>query len=281
MGNRVLVVLGLVLLLVASCLPDPLEVKGVPTIKPKIVVSTQYIPNEGLVVLLTKSFGALEADDDSDPQALLAQIAVADARVVLSNNTQTDTLVNLLNGFYGDVDLSWQPGDVITLNIESPSMGNVTAQTEVQKFIDFDALEAKLAFNGFDDTLVQVTYSAIDPPGQDHYVLTVQRIRQAQLLDDLLDSNAFIKLKDDLDFDGQEFGETFRAFPRNYQPGDTVAITLSRISASYYQYLQVRQDNRFRWTQFLGEPVNYPTNVQGGLGYFNLNQPAVRLVVLE
>lgn len=103
MGNRVLVVLGLVLLLVASCLPDPLEVKGVPTIKPKIVVSTQYIPNEGLVVLLTKSFGALEADDDSDPQALLAQIAVADARVVLSNNTQTDTLVNLLNGFYGNV----------------------------------------------------------------------------------------------------------------------------------------------------------------------------------
>jgi hypothetical protein len=274
-------VLVIICLLLTRCLPEPLEVKGVPTVKPQMVVTSQYIPNEGLLILLTRSFGALDADDDSDPEALLAQIAVIDAVVMVSTELQTDTLINLENGFYAGSNLSWQAGQAVHLVVSSASMGNATAQTQVQSFIDFDSLEAELSFNGFDDTLVQVTYTALDPPGVDQYVITVQRIRQEQLLRDLLDSNAFIKLQDDAAFDGEPFGETFRAFPRNYQPGDTVAITLSRVSADYFEYLQLRQDTRFGWAQFLGEPVNYSSNIQGGLGYFNLNQPAVRFVVLE
>jgi hypothetical protein len=270
---------GLVLLI--GCLPDPLEVKGIPKLKPKIVVSTQFVPDEGVVVLLTKSFGALEGDDDSDPEVLIDQIAVTDALVILKSSTQTDTLTNLSDGFYGGVNIPLVTGDVVDLFISSESMGIVTAQTEVQKFIDFENIEADLYFNGFDDTLVQVTYEAIDPPGPDQYVITVQRIRQNRLLENLLDSYAFVKLKTDTEFEGEVFGETFRAFPRNYQTGDTVAVTLSRVSEEYFTYLKLREDNRFRWTQFLGEPVNYPTNVQGGLGHFNLTQPAVRFFVLE
>jgi hypothetical protein len=268
-------------LVLTGCLPDPLEVKGIPKVKPKIVVSTQFVPDEGVVVLLTKSFGALEGDEDSDPEVLIDQIAVADALVILKSETQTDTLTNLSDGFYGDVNIPLVTGDVVDLFISSESMGIVTAQTEVQKFIDFENIEADLYFNGFDDTLVQVMYEAIDPPGADQYVITVQRIQQNRLLENLLDSYAFVKLKTDTEFEGELFGETFRAFPRNYQRGDTVAVTLSRVSEEYFTYLMLREDNRFRWTQFLGEPVNYPTNVQGGLGHFNLTQPAVRFFVLE
>jgi hypothetical protein len=264
-----------------SCLPEPLEVKGIPKLKPKIVVSSHLVPNEGLVVMLTKSFGALEADDDSDPEELLDQIAVTDAIVIVKSPNRTDTLTNLQTGFYGAVEIPFTTGDKVDLIIVSETLGTVYAQTEVQKFVDFETIEADLSFNGFDDTLVQITYEAFDPPGSDQYLITVQRIRQQSILENLLDSYAFVKLQTDEAFDGKKFGETFRAFPRNYQPGDTVAVTLSRVSEEYFEYLTLRRDNRFSWTQFLGEPVNYGTNVQGGLGYFNLNQPAVRLFVLE
>ena len=267
--------------LLIGCLPEPIELTGIPKLKPKIAVSSHLVPNEGLVVMLTKSFGALEADDNSDPEELLDQIAVTDAVVIIKNLNRTDTLINLQTGFYGGVDIPFTAGDVVDLMVISESLGTVQAQTEVQKFVDFETLEADLSFNGFDDTLVQVTYEAFDPLGPDQYLITVQRIKQKRILENLLDSYAFVKLESDDSFDGQNFGETFRAFPRDYQPGDTVAVTLSRISAEYFEYLTLQRDNRFTWTQFLGEPVNYGSNVQGGLGHFNLNQPAVRLFVLE
>lgn len=267
--------------LVAACLPDPLEVENIPIIKPKIVVSTHLVPNESLLVLLAKSFSALDADDDSDPELVLQQIAVTDAIVILKSLAQTDTLQNFNNGFYGGVNINFVEGDVYELTAISESLGTVTAQTEVQKFVDFESIEAELSFNGFDDTLVQVTYTAIDPPGKNQYVFTVQRIRSQSITNNLLDPNAFTRLLTDAGFDGQKFGETFRSWPRNYQPGDTVAITMTNISEEYYNFLQLREDNRYSFTQFLGEPVNYGTNVNNGLGYFNLNQPAVRIIVLE
>src|SRR3979490_3155982 len=43
----------------SGCLPDPLDVKNVPTLQPHIVVSSQVIPGQSIAILLTKSIGAL------------------------------------------------------------------------------------------------------------------------------------------------------------------------------------------------------------------------------
>src|SRR3990170_7404578 len=67
-----------------GCLPEPLDVQGIPVVKPQIVVSTQIIPDQSVVVLLTKTFGALDASDDSDLEELLKQIAVDDASVTIT-----------------------------------------------------------------------------------------------------------------------------------------------------------------------------------------------------
>jgi hypothetical protein len=56
---------------------------------------------------------------------------------------------------------------------------------------------------------------------------------------------------------------------------------LASISKPYYDFLKVRSDNRFSFVEFAGEPINYPTNVQGGYGFFNLHTPDVRIFVLE
>jgi hypothetical protein len=264
-----------------SCLPDPLEVRGVPDIKPQIVVSSQILSDQSLVVMLTKSFGALDATDESDPQELLNQIAINDAQVTLTGAMGTDTLNFISSGIYGGLTNPLQGDQSYTLNVSSPSMGNVSASTVVKNQVQFEEIEAELIFNGFDDTLAQVTYKFNDLPGRNFYMINVQRIRQQNLQEQLLNPRAFIRLLTDEAFDGKTHSERFRVFPTDFSDGDTLAVYLSNISEEYYRFIKLRVDNRFSFVEFLGEPINYPSNVVGGKGFFNLYLPDIRTFTLS
>ncbi len=266
----------------SSCLPEPLEVENIPTVKPQIVVSSQMVPNESLVILLTRTLSALDASNDSDPEDLINQIAVNDAFVTMAGPGGVDTLVFVDNGLYaGPLAVSFQPGQSYTLNVESESLGKVSATTSVQPLITFDEIEVELYLNGFNDTLAQITYVVDDPVARNHYMINVQEVERVDAIANLINPRAFTRLVEDNAFNGQQFGEQFRVFPRDYNPGDTIAISLSNISEEYYQFMQLRLDNRFSLVEFLGEPINYPTNVEGGKGFFNLYLPDVRFFVLE
>jgi hypothetical protein len=264
-----------------SCLPEPIPLTDLEKVTPQIVVSTQIVPEEGLVVLLTKTFGALDANEDSDPQELLAQIAVADAVVVITGPLQADTLLSLGSGLYGGVSIPFQSGDTYRLDVSSRSLGKITATTTVVPQVTFESIEAELYFNGYDDTLAQITHAFADPAAKNWYMLNVQRIERDDLVENLLNPSAFMRLLEDTDFDGQRYEETFRAFPRNFTTGDTVTVSLSNISQDYYRFLDMRIDNRFSFIEYLSEPVNYPSNVVGGKGFFNLYIPDIRVFVME
>jgi len=268
-------------MLVWSCIPDPLEVKGVPKVKPQILVSTQILPGQALVVLLTKTVGALDASEDSDPEQLIEQIAVNDAEVTIAGPAGTYTLSFLENGVYGGVMIPFQEREVYSLKIVSENLGTVTAETTVQPLITFADIDAELYYNGFNDTLAQITYSLQDPVEKNYYMINVQEVERMDALENAVNPRAFTKLVVDDDFNAQLFSDQFRVFPRDYQPGDTIAVSLSNISADYYRFMKLRIDNRFSFVEFLGEPVNYPTNVQGGKGFFNLYLPDVRFFVFE
>jgi hypothetical protein len=270
-----------VLNVLVSCLPEPLAIDGLPVVKPEIVVSTQIVPDRSLVVLLTKTFGALEGSDDSDPQELLRQIAVDDAIVVITGRNRIDTLVNLGYGFYGDVIIPFESGDEYGLYARSETLGEITSTTTVKEQIQFEDIYAGLWTNGFGDTLAQVTHAFIDPPGKNWYMLNVQEVEREDIIENLLNPNAFMRLHDDIDFEGTELEETFHVFPRDYHPGDTIVVSLSNISNDYYDFLKLRVDNRFSLVQYLSEPVNYPSNINGGKGFFNLYIPDVKVFVLE
>jgi hypothetical protein len=279
--NIILSVLSGLMMLVCSCIPDPLDVEGLPVVKPQIVVSSQIVSDQSLVILLSKSFGALDASDDSDPEDLWEQIAVVGASVTLSGPNGTDTLAEITNGVYGGVLIPFQEGESYTLNVNSSSLGEVTATTTVRPFVPFDEIAASIFFNGFDDSLAQISYRINDPHGKNWYMINVQEVEQEDAIANLLNPRAFTKLMEDDAFDGSTYEETFRVVPRDYGVGDTIAVSLSNVSEEYYRFLKLRQDNRFNLTQFLSEPVNYPTNVQGGKGFFNLYIPDIRIFTLE
>ncbi len=271
----------LLIWVVAGCLPDPLEVKNIPKLKPEIVVATQIIPDQSLVVLLTKTFSALDADTDSDPESLLQTIGVADAVVTLIGPAGTNTLSALGNGLYGGLNIPFKAGEAYTLRVNSPTMGEVYATTTVMPQILFNDIKANLYLNGFGDTLAQITYSVQDPLEKNYYLLNVQEVEREDLIQNIINPRAFTRLEEDTAFNGKLFQDQFRVFPRDYAPGDTIAVSLSNVSADYYKFLRLRLDNRYSFVEFLSEPVNYPTNIIGGKGFFNLYIPDFRIFVLE
>jgi Domain of unknown function (DUF4249) len=267
--------------LLVSCLPDPLEVSSVPHPPVQIVVSSQILPDQSLLVLLTKTFSALEASDDSDPETLLDLIAVNDALVAIEGPSGTDTLEFLGRGAYGGTLISFQNDDEYTLYVRSAELGEVRATTVVKPTVKFTSLDAELFYNGFGDTLAQVTYSLADSDEANFYMINVQEIEREDLVDNLLNPRAFTVLLTDDGFNGHAHSDMFRVFPRDYQPGDTIAVSLSNISKEYYDFMQLRMDNRFSFVEFVSEPVNYPSNVVGGKGYFNLYVPDVHIFLFD
>lgn len=262
-------------------MPDPLEVKNIPKVKPEIVVSSQILPNQGLLVFLTRTIGALDASNESDPEELLAQIAVTDAEVVVEGASGSYRLDSLRDGLYGGITIPFIVGEQYTLKVKSEWLGEVQATTTVLPQITFESVEATLYYNNFNDTLAQISYRLRDPASANYYMINVQEVEREDFVENLINPRAFTTLVDDKTFNGGMFEETFRVFPRDYQPGDTIAVSLSNISDEYYEFIRLRLDNRFSFVEFLGEPTNYPTNVIGGRGFFNLYVPDVRIFVLE
>ncbi|NOT76942.1 MAG: DUF4249 domain-containing protein [Cyclobacteriaceae bacterium] len=265
--------------LMAGCIPDPLPVTDIEKPETKIVVSSQLVPGTGLVVFVTKSVGALEAGGNSDPEVLLEKIAIADATVTLRHGTQSDVLNNLGNGLYGGFNTPWSSGDVYELTVETSTLGTVSAITQVPQAIGFTSVDVQFYPTGF-DSLLQVDYSLNDPVGRNFYMVSVQKFSQKQNLQSIINPRIFTHLTDDTSFDGKLFEEDFRTLFRSFSKGDSVAVVMSNVSEDYYKFLKLRND-RFRFSEFSSEPFNYPTNVKGGYGFFNLHAPDIRVFVLE
>jgi hypothetical protein len=200
-----------------SCLPDPLGVKTVPRIRPQLVVSTQIIPDESLLVLLTRTFRALDAHDDTDVEQLVELIAVNDAVVVIEGPRTVDTLNFLDNGMCGGIAIPFRTGETYSLYVESPELGSVSSTTEVMQKVEFTDVQVELYYYGFYHTLAQITYTFKDLPGENWYMLNVQEVEQEDFIENLLNPRAFTLLLSDEQFNGKSYSERFRVFPRDYQ----------------------------------------------------------------
>lgn len=264
---------------VAGCIPDPLEVKHIPQLEQKIVVSSQMIPGFAVAVLLTKSVGALDASDNSDPAELLAQILVDDADVRLDGNGASYKLEYVGNGVYGVTGVTLVEGRSYSLFVDSPTMGKVHATTTVKPLVQFEDIDASIYIIGR-DTLAEVNYTISDPVGKNWYMMTAQRVTQDNIQERILNPWITTKLVDDVSFEGGIKQDNFKMLFDEVKDGDTLAVLLSNIDKDYYDFMTIREDTRFGLASYLGEPINYPTNVEGGLGFFNLYVPDIRVFIL-
>lgn len=269
-----------VALLLSSCVPEPLDVDGLVFPDTQIVVSSMILPDKSVAVLLTKSIGALEASEESDPRKLIEDIAINDAEVTLTMNDSVYRLNLLQDGIYQAFGIPLAEGHECHLKVVSPSLGSVTATTVVQSPIYFDTVNAVPYVNEYNDYWAQVTYTIQDPPSENYYLLNVQEARRKEVVENILKPDAYTRQVDDKAFNAQKFSERFPAMNKNFYPGDSIEVSLSNVSLDYFNYVTLRLENKLELVEIFSEPIHYPTNVRGGRGFFTLHLTDVRVIVL-
>jgi hypothetical protein len=278
--KNIFVVAIITMMMCIACLPDPLELINVEEPKPKIVVSSQEIPGYAVAVLLTKSISALDGNQDSDPFWLLSKVVINDATVHIEGGGKSYPLDLIQFGVYGTNAINIVPGESYTLSVTSPSMGSVTATTTAKSFVAFDEVDALIYISGR-DTLATINYKFKDEEGSNWYMLNAQQVTAREGETQVLNPTITTKVMSDAGFDGQEKADSFKMLFDEVKSGDTLAVTISNIDKDFYDFMKLREDTRFGFAAVLGEPINYPTNVKGGLGYFTLYSPDRRVFTLK
>lgn len=266
--------------LLLSCTPDPLEVDQLIFLETEIVVSSLILPDHSVAVLLTRSIGALEANKESDPRALIEDIAINDADVSIIVNESVYKLKLLQDGVYQGIGIPLIEGTECHLNVVSKEYGRVTASTIVQAPIFFDTVRAEAYINEYNYYSAQVSYTIKDPPSPNYYLLNVQEAKRKDLVENILKPNAYTRPVEDKAFNAQEYSERFSAMNKNFYPGDSIEVSLSNVSVDYFNYVTLRLENKLELVEIFSEPIYYPTNVKGGRGFFTLHLTDVRLMVL-
>ncbi len=267
----------------------------------KMVVSTLFIPDSILIVTLSRSFSALSARDIEDlGDDLISSLLVDQARVTITLNGQVDTLQKITPGIFVGSIGDANPLDLFELNVyDSTTNSSIRSITQLKQQVRFDEVSlTREAVNG--DTVASIHYQFSDPEEQENWYL-IQAFELPELpdLSFSIDENGevvieadtsnqfffvpkvtplFTDLISDLTQESNVISSTkeLPSFPK-----DTLIFVMINIDQGYYDFLQARKRSGGIFASFTREPVNHPTNVENGYGYFTMHLPHFKAYIRE
>jgi hypothetical protein len=278
--------INILILTLYSCTPKPLDIK-LEQQEPRLVVSSQIFPNSIMIVSVTKSFGALDYSDEdtTNNQDFMNQIFVNNAIVNITYDGITDQLFAIPNapGFYASISTPQITKKEYKLDIYDPET-QLTAKSSsiMMEQVKFDTVWSERSNEG-DSIDVKVHVEFTDPADElNWYVLNFYAVNNDTLSQGgkLYNRTAdeVTVLLDDASFNGGKFiGDKTM-----YQwSSDTIIASISNISQGYYNYLLARKKGGDFISQTLGEPINYPSNIEGGYGFFTTHFPDIRVIEVK
>ncbi len=276
--------------LVSGCRPKPLEIE-IPPIEAQTVVFSQVIPDNLMTIALTKTIDALkfnEEQGDEVSQGLIDQLLVSDAEVTIAYRDVIDTLWATTPGLYISIQTPQYVNEDYTLKVKTKEGQILTSTSKMLPKVDFTNV-TPLIKRTEKDTIVSVKYTITDLPGKNWYMLNFYTPRLDNSSGTGLDLNSFFgdkenvlkktELVSDEIFESNTFdGEVFLD---NVFPSDSLVVTLSNINEAYYNFLEVRKSAGNFFTELTKEPINSPSNIDGGLGFFNTHFPDIQFFDLN
>lgn len=275
-----------VLISFTFCTPKPIDINLKP-FEQKLVVASQIIPGKIMIVSLTRSFSALSSatQNDTVPKNFLDSLLVKNALVTVSYSGKTDTLFMATPGVYYSLNTLQNSYDVYTLYVKDRETGQeVTAVTTLLPQVKFDTITPVIIKNP-SDTTVKIKYAFTDPPGVSNWYVVnyYKKVTDTSGIDIgnyfvKGNQNVFFELFSDKTFEKSTFE---RELELPVSRKDTIAVIVSNISEGYFQFLTAFKRTASFVNQLTGEPINYPSNVNGGYGYFTAHYPDVRYFYLK
>ncbi len=300
------IVVGILLFSIIGCTPEPLDLE-VEQAESELVVSTQIIPDRGMIVAITRSFSALsDGTEGSFDEEDLSAYLVTNAKVTIDYNNRSVELIEINPGLYFTIDVIQEVGPTYTINIEDTENSKTAkASTQVLQPIAINGGSAILDYRETGRTNLNMTYNFNDPPGKNFYMFNVYinpklpepgtdggiegSIGGSKGGGPQSDFSGFGNLFSDYSetwlvtddgFDGQNIRQEHTVFDIAISPDDTIFYTLSNISEDYYNFLNARERSR-NTIPFVGEPTTLPTNLEGGYGFFSMHYPFPYFLSIE
>ena len=259
----------------------------------KMVVSSLFIPDSIVIVTVTRSFSALSGKDiEALGDDLIASLLVDRGLVTIHSLTDIDTLSRIAPGVYAGFVKNAKPLDSFELNVyDSTSRQSIRSVTQLKPQVKFDNVSVELKTDD-GDTLTTLHYEFTDPADQENWYLV-----QAFELPDLPDFNYSINDEGEVvvetDTSNQFFfnpsiepiftdliadiaqGSNVISVNKSLgrQPKDTLIYVLMNVDKGYFDFLQARRRSGGILQSLMREPVNHPTNVENGYGYFTMHLP--------
>jgi hypothetical protein len=272
----------------SSCKPKPLDIE-LEQAEVKLVISSQIIPNSVMLISVSKSFGALDYAEDYDTTdnslSLIDKIMVKNAKVTVSYNGVVDELFPIpdIPGFYASVTTPQYINTEYTLNVYDPETGlSVSSKAKMLENVPFDNISAKRG-TGSDSSNIHIKLSFTDNGSKanwymlNFYTPSVDTINSGSLFQGTPENEATVLLSD-IDFNGTQFTGEQTMF---YWDSDTIVASISNISKEYYDYLDARRRGGKLFSTLFKEPINYPTNVKNGYGFFTTHYPDIQILEVQ
>ena len=263
-----------------SCRPKPIDINVKPA-EVKLVVFTQVIPNNVMIVTLTKSFSPLAGNTSDNLSALL----VTGATVQIKSNNQTYDCLEVNPGVYVSVATSsFTAGQVYDL-VAISGADTVTSTSTMLSKVDFTNVlpsVQKLAA----DTNVFVDFTFNDISGISNWYL-VNFYKKETNAGGIDASNYFENGSNNLVksilLSDKEFSGTYQSKIQldDLKWNDSIVVTLSNINEKYFNFLGYRIGGGGVFTQLNLEPISYPTNINNGYGFFNTFYPDIKFFDLS
>ncbi len=278
----------IVLFFLISCRPKPIDIK-LDLYEPDIVVASQIVPNYVMMVGLTRSFTVLSnAGYNSEGDAeTFSNLLIDSALVTVMSESGIDTLYMLSPGLFASVNELEKTGGSYHLRVVDYDLNKVAEATStMQENVPLNEVVPSLHIEK-GDTTIDIDLNFKDISNQTNfYVLSVYSRNYNKVG---LDVNAFFKngsnnieYQELIDDKGQNGNMIERSFNlSSISPDDSLMVLLSNISEGYFRFLESRDRSGNPLSEITKEPVNYPSNVNNGLGYFNTHYPSIRFFDLK
>jgi hypothetical protein len=266
----------LVGLLIVSCRPENIDIE-VEAASPKLVVFSHLIPDNAMIIAVSRSFSALQPSDSTSIEDLL----VSGAQVSVTTDEGKIDLFEFSPGLYTSLSTPNTPGKVYDLLVIKDS-DTISATSKMLQKVDFTEITPVIT-KGAVDTTIYLNIKIVDNPLEKNwYAINVYQKKESlpsgsidpvNFFENGSNSLASTTLVSDAEFSG-----TYEKsiLIENVAADDSVVVTLSNISEKYYNYLTLRGKSGSFFQSLNLEPVNYPTNVVNGYGFFNTHAPDIR-----
>lgn len=261
------------LILLSSCRPKNIDI-NVKAAESKLVVFTHVIPNNIMIVALTKSFSVLDGNTTEDFSKLL----ITGATVQMKFNGETFNFYELNPGIYASFEKAFQVNENYEL-FACYGKDTIHSFTKMLPKIDFNSITPIIEKNST-DTNVFINYSFNDIKGIDNwYLINVYKKLQNSNSTDIVNyfnngANALVK---SILISDKEFDETYENKEKldQLKHNDSIVVTLSNINETYFNYLHQKNGTGSVFTQLNIEPITYASNIINGYGFFNAHFPHI------